>query len=204
MPNTRKHWLCTIQGCGKPHRAKGYCSAHYWSWRNNGDPLIGRPRQLRMSGKCLVNGCDKKARSGGMCHGHYKKARLTANPVHRIRQIIYLRVYHWWPETKKKALIRSRSSQSREVRRKYLKTYRHDPKERWRLAANAAVRSAKKSGRLRQNRCEECGEPKSQAHHDSYLRDKWLSIRWLCSLHHTQWHKLNIPEYPSESEMTDL
>ncbi|QIG72944.1 HNH endonuclease protein [Rhizobium phage RHph_N3_2] len=39
MANSR---LCSIQNCGKPSRKKGYCPAHYWRFRQHGDPLGGR------------------------------------------------------------------------------------------------------------------------------------------------------------------
>lgn len=32
--------LCTIDGCGKPHEARGYCIAHYKRFRRHGDPLV--------------------------------------------------------------------------------------------------------------------------------------------------------------------
>ncbi len=34
--------VCSITGCGLPHLARGYCSAHYTRWRKHGDPLAGR------------------------------------------------------------------------------------------------------------------------------------------------------------------
>lgn len=30
---------CSIDGCGKPFLARGWCRKHYQRWRNNGDPL---------------------------------------------------------------------------------------------------------------------------------------------------------------------
>ena len=38
MANSR---LCSIPNCGKPHLARGWCSAHYNRRRNHGDPLGG-------------------------------------------------------------------------------------------------------------------------------------------------------------------
>lgn len=29
---------CTIDGCERPHRARGYCKSHWLRWRNYGDP----------------------------------------------------------------------------------------------------------------------------------------------------------------------
>lgn len=31
--------ICSIPGCGKPHKARGWCINHYVSWRKTRDPL---------------------------------------------------------------------------------------------------------------------------------------------------------------------
>lgn len=41
MANTR---ICTIDDCGKPHEARGYCNKHYLAMRITGDPLGSRYR----------------------------------------------------------------------------------------------------------------------------------------------------------------
>ena len=51
-------------------------------------------------------------------------------------------------------------------------------------------------GRLKQQPCEVCAEPKAQAHHDDY--SKPLDVRWLCTKHHAEWHKHNTPICPSQ------
>ena len=33
---------CTIAGCEKPRRARGYCNMHWKRWRRNGDPLVAQ------------------------------------------------------------------------------------------------------------------------------------------------------------------
>lgn len=33
--------ICSIPGCGKPHRTRGWCAAHYQRWHVYGDPLGG-------------------------------------------------------------------------------------------------------------------------------------------------------------------
>lgn len=40
---------CTIEGCDKPLRSRGWCEMHYARWRNNGDPLVTRRPTLGMS-----------------------------------------------------------------------------------------------------------------------------------------------------------
>jgi len=32
--------LCSIEGCGREHDAKGFCRSHYKRWKLHGDPLI--------------------------------------------------------------------------------------------------------------------------------------------------------------------
>lgn len=43
--------LCSVGGCGKPVRARGWCSGHWGKWRKYGDPLhTVRPAKLALSG----------------------------------------------------------------------------------------------------------------------------------------------------------
>lgn len=58
--------------------------------------------------------------------------------------------------------------------------------------ARGAVRNEVKHGRLVRGPCEVCGTTKNvRGHHDDY--DKPLEVRWLCSVHHTEWHEANGP-----------
>ena len=34
--------ICSVDGCGKPRRAMGYCGGHYQRFQTHGDPLAGR------------------------------------------------------------------------------------------------------------------------------------------------------------------
>lgn len=55
-------------------------------------------------------------------------------------------------------------------------------------AARHAVKLAKRSGLLVRQPCEVCGADKAHAHHDDY--SKPLEVRWLCSVHHDEHHRL--------------
>lgn len=33
--------ICSVEGCGKPHLARGWCESHYRRWRRHGDHLGG-------------------------------------------------------------------------------------------------------------------------------------------------------------------
>lgn len=63
--------------------------------------------------------------------------------------------------------------------------------------AHIAVGAAIRTGKLKRQPCEKCGDPTSQAHHDSYYPDKWLKVRWLCPKDHKAWHEENEPEWPT-------
>jgi len=55
------------------------------------------------------------------------------------------------------------------------------------VRAHSKVRSAIKSGLIKQKPCEYCSNPKSEAHHPDY--SKPLSVIWLCNKHHNELHK---------------
>lgn len=57
------------------------------------------------------------------------------------------------------------------------------------VKAQEAVLYNIKIGNLKRGFCEICGKEKTEGHHDDY--NKPLSVRWLCSKHHREWHKIN-------------
>lgn len=58
--------LCTVEGCGKVHRARGFCPNHYAVFRYS---FIKRSPQ---EGPCIVEGCEKDKQIKKMCVKHYK------------------------------------------------------------------------------------------------------------------------------------
>lgn len=62
-----------------------------------------------------------------------------------------------------------------------------NPKKR---SAHVTIGNAIRDGKLTKKPCEICGTLDSiHAHHDDY--DKVYDVRWLCSEHHSEWHKIN-------------
>lgn len=62
--------------------------------------------------------------------------------------------------------------------------YNEEHYEMWKI--NQVVRGAVKSGKLKKQPCEVCGDENVHAHHDDY--NSPLDVKWLCPLHHKELH----------------
>lgn len=45
---------CSIEGCERPHNARGWCTTHYERWRRHGDPLKVIPAVGRTDGDFML------------------------------------------------------------------------------------------------------------------------------------------------------
>ena len=82
---------CTIPGCRRQRRARGWCDMHYVRWRKYGSPDIVHhpgyaPREPRV---CQVPGCDHPVIAHQRCVRHDRQmrrhGRLTPEREHRTR-----------------------------------------------------------------------------------------------------------------------
>jgi len=55
--------------------------------------------------------------------------------------------------------------------------------------AHSKVSNAIRDGKMKRLPCEICGDKESHAHHDDYNYP--LTVRFLCAIHHKQWHDEN-------------
>lgn len=70
----------------------------------------------------------------------------------------------------------------------YMKKYRERFPRKYK--AHGLVNNAVRDKKLFKEPCEVCGKKKNvHAHHDDYAKP--LNIRWLCPVHHKQWHEEN-------------
>jgi hypothetical protein len=60
--------LCSVEGCDKPVRARGWCCNHYALWERNGAPVYQPKKPIR---RCNVTGCGGRSTSRrGHCGTH--------------------------------------------------------------------------------------------------------------------------------------
>lgn len=68
---------CSIDGCPKDVRARGWCVMHWKRWSAHGDPLYVRPQP-----RCAVEGCESDAKARGWCGLHWKRWRAHGDPLY--------------------------------------------------------------------------------------------------------------------------
>ena len=56
---------CSVEGCKRPYRAKGYCVTHYKLWRRG--ELEGHKARYKL---CSKEACKKAAGRYGLCDEH--------------------------------------------------------------------------------------------------------------------------------------
>jgi hypothetical protein len=80
-----RHVGCSVEGCERPHRARGYCAMHYVRVMKTGEPGSVNPapgRRCRVNDPvCSVEDCGKPSRALGLCTSHYAKLRAYGDPT---------------------------------------------------------------------------------------------------------------------------
>lgn len=67
--------ICSVEGCERPHHARGFCQMHVNRVMRHGDPgAVGATRH-RQPPTCSIDGCPRDTVALGWCFMHYKRAR---------------------------------------------------------------------------------------------------------------------------------
>lgn len=64
--------ICSIDGCGKRAKSRGFCHTHY--------SRVWRREANRNGRKCTVAGCERKHATHGFCSSHYQRWRRYGDP----------------------------------------------------------------------------------------------------------------------------
>lgn len=74
--------LCQIEGCLRPHEAKGLCKIHYIRVRRHGVAGTTALLRLRRTDElCIIEGCARPNHSRGLCSSHEKRLKKYGNPL---------------------------------------------------------------------------------------------------------------------------
>jgi hypothetical protein len=70
----KEHETCTMDGCDRPHKARGYCQTHYMQFKRGIMPV--GPIKVRVRDKlpeCTEEGCAEPVKAKGLCKMHYQR-----------------------------------------------------------------------------------------------------------------------------------
>ena len=67
--------VCSFEGCGREHSAKGLCDSHYAQQRRGKEltPIRSVPNRPPLA--CRLQGCNTPSRANGLCAKHNQQAR---------------------------------------------------------------------------------------------------------------------------------
>lgn len=70
---------CSIEGCEKVAKARGWCNAHWLKWRKYGDPAAGYTK--RQPRPCTTEGCEDPVTCKDRCNRHYLQWRRSSGAI---------------------------------------------------------------------------------------------------------------------------
>lgn len=69
---------CSVEGCTRKYRAKGFCATHYERVAKYGHPGDNTLKRQPQESICSVDGCSRESHAFGLCHNHYREQRRRA------------------------------------------------------------------------------------------------------------------------------
>ena len=64
---------CSYPGCDRPHRARGYCSVHYYQFRRTGTVFDIVPAGTPQHIGCKITDCPRPHFARGWCQTHHRR-----------------------------------------------------------------------------------------------------------------------------------
>ncbi len=127
--------------------------------------------------------CSEKCRRKG-----WRKSWVKFAKQHRKTIAKYGR--EWYYKNKEKRLRQIKKYQKSSTGKFTAKITDSNNKRKFpeKIKARIQLRSALARGDIRKSPCKICSNPKVEGHHNDYTKP--LNIRWLCILHHKQFHAM--------------
>lgn len=73
---------CSVDGCGRPVKARSLCGTHYWRWSKHGDVGAGGLLVAKPGGTCSKHP-DRPVKAKGLCGSCYNKHLDERDPANK-------------------------------------------------------------------------------------------------------------------------
>lgn len=138
-----------------------------------------KPLEMFYAALCMADGHSGKCKECTKAEANERYRRKIKTPEWKLQERRRNRLKMRWLRENNSA-----PAVPQETRRTVVKLWRHNHPHKW--LAHKSVQIALKNGWLIRKNCEQCGNVKTQAHHDDY--SKLLEVRWLCASCHAAHH----------------
>lgn len=83
----REYDVCIIEGCGRPHKSRGWCQTHYARWMRGVEPTgLIKTRERNKPDECVEDDCHEPVKSKGLCKMHYQRLLRHGHTKYRNRK----------------------------------------------------------------------------------------------------------------------
>jgi len=83
----KQHDICTIDGCGRGHKSRGYCASHYQQYKRGLTDLGALKTRQRVKPDCCVEvDCESPVKANGLCAAHYQRFLRHGHTRYRDRK----------------------------------------------------------------------------------------------------------------------
>jgi hypothetical protein len=83
----KQHDICTIDGCGRKHKSRGYCASHYQQYKRGLTDLGALKTRQRVKPDCCVEvDCESSVKANGLCAAHYQRFLRHGHTRYRDRK----------------------------------------------------------------------------------------------------------------------
>lgn len=70
----KQYDVCTYEGCGRAHHARGWCLTHYMQFKRGSTPVGPiKTRERIKPDECTEEGCHEEVKAKGLCKMHYQR-----------------------------------------------------------------------------------------------------------------------------------